>query len=207
MCGAVKDLLSPRLYRFSHVHDRRREECCGRRLKALYSAPGRRYACGVSRHVPGKAQDALPRWQTATLERRRWEHLRVGLSSRTGRKMESARRSSSRRLRPPDGPPDRRTGSGETPHRTLTKRVVYKLAAYDKTTEALAAAFDVPRAVVAGAKSIAGIMIDDDTQIGDWELTPEQSREIASLIRAPFDADRFDCFLEPYVHREEAVGD
>jgi hypothetical protein len=42
----------------------------------------------------------------------------------------------------------------------------------------------VPRSDAARAKSIAGIAIEDDTQVGDWELKSGQSEEIARLIHA-----------------------
>jgi len=84
-------------------------------------------------------------------------------------------------------------------------RVVYKLVGYDKRSENLAVTFEVPRSDVARAKSIAGIAIEDDTQVGDWELTSKQSNEIARLIEAKLDADRYDCFLEPFALLDEAV--
>lgn len=87
----------------------------------------------------------------------------------------------------------------------MSTPVVYRLIAYDKRAEKLAAAFDVPRGDVAQAKRIAGIGIEDDTQVGDWELTSRQSDEIARLIRAKLDTDSYDCFLEPYVLRDEAA--
>jgi hypothetical protein len=87
----------------------------------------------------------------------------------------------------------------------MSTRVVYNLVGYDKRTEKLTVAFDVPRGNVARAKSIAGIAIDDDTQVGDRELTSGPSEEIARLIHAELDADRYDCFLEPYVLHDGAA--
>lgn len=84
-------------------------------------------------------------------------------------------------------------------------RVVYKLVGYDKRSEKLAVAYEVPLSDVARAKSIAGISIEDDTQVGDWELTTKQSNEIARLIQAKLDADRYDCFLEPYALHDDAA--
>ncbi len=89
----------------------------------------------------------------------------------------------------------------------MSLRVIYKLTGYDKRTEKLAVAFEVPRGDAARAKRIAGIAIEDDTQVGDWELTSGQSHAIARLIRAEFDADRYDCFLEPYALQDAAARD
>jgi hypothetical protein len=84
-------------------------------------------------------------------------------------------------------------------------RIVYKLVGYDKQSEKLVVAFEVPRSDLARAKRIAGITIEDDTQVGDWELTAKQSNEIARLIQAKLDADRYDCFLEPYALHDKAA--
>jgi hypothetical protein len=77
-------------------------------------------------------------------------------------------------------------------------RLIGRLIGHDKQSEKLAVACDVPRNAVAQAKSIAGIIIPHASQVGDRELTPTQSQEIARLIRAPWDAARYDCFLERY---------
>lgn len=42
----------------------------------------------------------------------------------------------------------------------------------------LAVRFDVPNRLIAAAKQIAGIKEDDDTQVGDWELGPEQAMSL-----------------------------
>lgn len=64
---------------------------------------------------------------------------------------------------------------------------------------------EVPPYDVARAKSIAGITIADDTQVGDWALTPAQSHEIARLLHARLDAEHYDWFLEPYALPAEAI--
>ncbi|HEY1931787.1 MAG TPA: hypothetical protein VGG99_07245 [Acetobacteraceae bacterium] len=87
----------------------------------------------------------------------------------------------------------------------MTVRAVYKVVGYDRQTEKLAVTFDVPWTQIAQAQSIAGIETRDDMQAGDWELTPQQSLEIAHLIRAPLDLARYDFFLEPYVLDGESL--
>lgn len=87
----------------------------------------------------------------------------------------------------------------------MTTHVVYRLVGYDKRTETLAVAFDVPRSDVAQAKAIVGLNSDHDAQLGDLELPTAQSHEIARLIRAPLDTERHDYFLEPYVLQDEAA--
>ena len=63
----------------------------------------------------------------------------------------------------------------------------------------------MPGRLIFEAKQIAGIKEDDDTRVGDWELSPEQEAELALLIRAPIEVSRYDFFLEPYVYRGEAM--
>ncbi len=77
--------------------------------------------------------------------------------------------------------------------------VAYRLVGYDKRTEMMAVRIDLPQHATAKAKEIAGIHVDDDSQVGDWELAPAQALGIAQLVRASMEALDYDFFLEPYV--------
>jgi hypothetical protein len=74
------------------------------------------------------------------------------------------------------------------------------LVGYDKVTDGIVFREQVPVAMLPAAKKIAQIAIDDDTQWGDWELKPEQAKNIAGLIKVKIDTSLRDFFLEPYVY-------
>jgi hypothetical protein len=78
--------------------------------------------------------------------------------------------------------------------------VIYALVGYDKQTERMTLRIELPASVVPVAKQIAGIKIDDDTQVGDWELDFSQAKDIAGLSdKLPAILPDLDFFLEPYV--------
>lgn len=86
-------------------------------------------------------------------------------------------------------------------------RVIYRLVGYNKQTEFLETSFDIPSSEVTRAKHIAGITTDGDTQIGDWELSERQARDIAQAIGRSAMPDHYDYFLEPYVFQDDVSGD
>ena len=83
--------------------------------------------------------------------------------------------------------------------------VVYRLIGYNHGTDRMAIRFDVPGSVVDRAKQIAGIHEKDDTQVGDWELTPVQAGEIAALMKVQVASFDYAFFLEPYVFTDDLV--
>ena len=78
-------------------------------------------------------------------------------------------------------------------------RAVYRLVGYEKRTERLEVRVDIPRDKVAEALVIAGVPALDGIEIGDWELTAEQAKEIGPVINFRPDLRHYDYFLEPYV--------
>ncbi len=77
--------------------------------------------------------------------------------------------------------------------------VVYALVGYSKATERMVFRETVPPDAVPVAKKIAHLLIEDDTQSGDWELQPAQARDIAGLVNRDVNLSAADFFLEPYV--------
>ena len=75
--------------------------------------------------------------------------------------------------------------------------VVYKLVGFDRRTERLAAAHEIPAAQVERVKQIAGIH-DRPEIVGDWPLTPDQAAAIADIINQRVDLQHQDFSLEPY---------
>jgi hypothetical protein len=84
-------------------------------------------------------------------------------------------------------------------------RAVYRLVGYDKRTERLEVRVDIPLDKVAEAMAIAGVPSGESMEIGDWELTPEQAKEIGRLIIFKPDLRHYDYFLEPYVFEDARV--
>lgn len=79
----------------------------------------------------------------------------------------------------------------------MTTKVVYDLVGYDRETERLAEQHPVPSSLVNVVKQIAGVGDKSDYQLGAWELTEEQVKEIAQVITVEPDLRRCDFFLEP----------
>jgi hypothetical protein len=75
--------------------------------------------------------------------------------------------------------------------------LLYKLVGFDRETERLAAAYEIPSALVDGAKKIAGIS-GRPAIVGDWPLTPPQAAAIADMIDQRIDLGHQDFTLEPY---------
>ena len=73
---------------------------------------------------------------------------------------------------------------------------IYKLVGFDRETERLAVKYEIPAKHVLLAKKIAGI--DEQQIIGDWPLSPEQTRHIAEVIGERIDPNAYDFSLEPY---------
>jgi len=79
--------------------------------------------------------------------------------------------------------------------------VAYKLVGFDRKTEQLAEAYDIPAALVDRAKEIAGIANRPEI-IGDWPLTAGQAAAIADTISRRIDIRHHDFSLEPYEHHQ-----
>lgn len=79
----------------------------------------------------------------------------------------------------------------------MKPKVVYELVGFDRNTERMAERHLVPPSLVCAVKEIAGIADKSDYELGDWELTNGQVREITGLIAATPDLQRCDFFLTP----------
>jgi hypothetical protein len=76
-------------------------------------------------------------------------------------------------------------------------KVVYDLVGYDRTTERMAEPHPIPASLVQAVKQIAGIGDRSDDQLGAWELTDGQVKDIAQILQAAPDLLRREFFLEP----------
>ena len=78
-------------------------------------------------------------------------------------------------------------------------QAVYRLVGYDKKTERLEIRVDIPQVKVNEALAVASIKLNQDIEVGDWELTPEQAKYIGDIIGFKPNLRNYDYFLEPYV--------
>jgi hypothetical protein len=83
--------------------------------------------------------------------------------------------------------------------------VIYKLVGFDRETERLAAAYEIPPNLIASAKAIAGIA-DRPEIVRDWPLTGAQATAIADVIKQKIDLRRQDFALEPYEAEAQPRG-
>lgn len=91
----------------------------------------------------------------------------------------------------------------------MKAKVVYDLVGYDRKSERMAEQHAVPPSLVHAVKQIAGVGDRSDYQLGAWELTEGQVKEIARLMKAKPDLRRCEFFLEPSavsVPRRQARG-
>lgn len=79
--------------------------------------------------------------------------------------------------------------------------LVYKLVGFDRKSEILVLAHEIPSKKVLQAKTIAGIA-GNPALIADWPLSRDQAGAIAELIGAELDIDGCDWALEPYAQPE-----
>ncbi len=82
-------------------------------------------------------------------------------------------------------------------------KIIYRLVTYSRETEQIIGSHDVPEAVVAKVKDIAGITLDDDG-CGDYPLDSRQAREIGGLLDVPVTPEKAYYFVEPYVYETDA---
>jgi len=83
--------------------------------------------------------------------------------------------------------------------------VVYRLIGHGKKTERLAVRIDVPGRLIFEAEQIADIKEDDETRVGDSELSPEPATGLALLIRARIEVSLMTSSLNRVSYRGEAM--
>jgi hypothetical protein len=72
----------------------------------------------------------------------------------------------------------------------------YRIILYSRTTDDFRGTIDVPQPLLSQVLAIAGIATSAH-ELGEYELTPEQVRDISSLIGFGADPSRFHYHLEP----------
>ena len=71
-----------------------------------------------------------------------------------------------------------------------------KLTGYDKSTEFLSVALDLPNDVVDFARRVAGVPATDPNVLGVYPLSPQQAAQIAGKAALPLDVAEYDYCLE-----------
>ncbi len=75
--------------------------------------------------------------------------------------------------------------------------VTHRLTGYDKRTEALTFAHDIPRAKYHLAREAAGVPPRDPHGVGVYPLRPDEARRVASAIGTRINTERYEWFIEP----------
>lgn len=75
--------------------------------------------------------------------------------------------------------------------------VTHRLTGYDRNSDALAYAHEIPRTKTHLARDTAGVPQHDTGAVGAYPLRSDQARRIAFAIGARIDTERYDWFLEP----------
>jgi hypothetical protein len=75
--------------------------------------------------------------------------------------------------------------------------VTHRLTGYDRRSEALVFAHEIPRTKTNLARDAAGVPPQDVAAVGAYPLRPDQARRIAVAIGARINTERYEWFLEP----------
>jgi len=81
--------------------------------------------------------------------------------------------------------------------------MTYRIVAYHRTTERMAASFAVSPSVLAKIKNIAGFQPQDDG-LGEYPLDPDQTRSVAKVLGFQPEPDKFFYYVEPYDPAEDS---
>ena len=76
--------------------------------------------------------------------------------------------------------------------------VVHKITGYDRSTELMTFAHDIPSTLLVTAREIARVPSTDREAVGSYPLEPEQVQTIALRIGARVNVEAYDWFLEPF---------
>jgi hypothetical protein len=80
----------------------------------------------------------------------------------------------------------------------MTTATMHYITGYDRQTEELSVEHPVSPTDLAVIKEIAKVADTDPDALGSYPLSSAQLRAISAVIRAEFDTDRYDYFLEPF---------
>lgn len=75
--------------------------------------------------------------------------------------------------------------------------IAHRLTGYDKVTDRLVIAHEIPVSKMPQAIEIADVPATDRDAIGVYPLTREQALNIASFIETDINMERYDWFFEP----------
>lgn len=75
--------------------------------------------------------------------------------------------------------------------------VSHRLTGYDKVTELLVFAHDIPRERDRAAREIAHVPATDADAVGGYPLRSSEARAVARLIGTTINVDRYDWCYEP----------
>lgn len=77
-----------------------------------------------------------------------------------------------------------------------------KLTGYDKRTEFLSVAIDLPYEVLDFARRVAEVPVTDPDILGVYPLSPQQAAQIAGKARLSLDPTEYDYCLEAIARDE-----
>jgi|GEM_PF-1657725 hypothetical protein len=75
--------------------------------------------------------------------------------------------------------------------------VLHKIIGYDRRTEVIAGAYDVPAGTLVEIKQLAHVDASDENASGSYPIEPAALGRVAELIGEHLDHPRFEFFLEP----------
>ena len=78
---------------------------------------------------------------------------------------------------------------------------IHRVTGYDKRTELLAFAFDVPADHMTELRRLANVDPADDEALGSYPLDSVAARALAHSLNLPMAVERCDWFLEPIAVR------
>lgn len=75
--------------------------------------------------------------------------------------------------------------------------LMHRLTGYEKATEKLFLAHEIPRSQDRMAREVAAVSPRDFDAVGAYPLDPEKARRIARLINKDLNTEKYDWFFEP----------
>ena len=75
--------------------------------------------------------------------------------------------------------------------------VSHRLTGYDRATERLAIAYDIPLSLTTLSWNLAGVDAADEGAVGIYILHDESARRLAAAMGLVIDVDQYEWCLEP----------
>ena len=82
-------------------------------------------------------------------------------------------------------------------------RVIHELCGYDRATDVIAVEYLIPADVVPTVRTIVEAEADDADLLLAYDVTPENVRRLASMLKISVDEDRYNYTIEASAPGEE----